>query len=369
MEIGSHYYAVLALCRLLGLKKEASYRIAYSSQYVDDALIKRIIFKKRAKGVKYHIFGERKGLDFCATCPKISSIWTYHHVRMINTLVPFHFVPGCKGSRFSRQIRTSPNSPILSELIESTVNTGNIYSLGIVLHVIGDAYAHRGFSGIVSRGNRVRKLRVNMDTIRGSSDRFLAKFIAETPRLHSKTMAKILPMYSHSRVGTVPDLSSAEWSYEYDAGIGRQLPKFRSSGNISNPERYREAFNRMIDIIEKFVKLHPEILENPRTDLQEAAFFEQLTAVVSRDDTQASWEKYMLALKLFDKEDIALIYDKHAWLSKAFDSYKKNMHSRYFITGALPADDFVHSDWYQFYLAQREYKEHYDRLVVKYEIF
>lgn len=369
MEIGSHYYAVLALCRLLGLKKEIAYKIAYSSQFVDDAVIDRIIFKKTASGVKYFIHNEKKVLNHCCTCPKIHVVWTYSHSRMLRTLVPFHFIPVCKGGAHSRQIRTGPDSPILHHLLEAAVSSGNPYHLGILLHVLGDAYAHRGFSGIVSRGNRIRKLRVDMNSISGSGDRLLAHFIAKYPKLHSKTMARILPMYSHSRVGTVPDLASAKWSYEYDAGIGVALPKFRSSGPISNPERYKQAFLKMADLIEDFIKIKPEFREKAPQNLEESGFFEQLVSVISRDDIQILWSNYMIELGLFDTSDTALEYDKHAWLISAFSSYKKNMQSRYIMKNTLAREDLARSDWYAFYLAQREYKEHYDRLLVKYEIY
>ena len=39
MEISSHYYALLALCRTCGINKEIAHKIAYASQFVDDAKI------------------------------------------------------------------------------------------------------------------------------------------------------------------------------------------------------------------------------------------------------------------------------------------------------------------------------------------
>ena len=369
MEIGSHYYAVLALCRLLGLKKDVSYKIAYSSQFIDDALIKRVVFKKTPRGVKCHIFGKKRGLDHVATCPKLTTTWGYHQRTMIETLVPFHFVPGVKGDNFHQKIRTSPNSPILHTLVDNAVASGDPYYLGIALHALGDAYAHRGFSGIISRGNRVRKFKVDMSTIAGFADRFLARYIMNVTWLYSKTLAKIMPMYSHSRVGTVPDLSSAEWSYEYDSSSTSFFAKYRSSGPISNPERYRKAFREFLEIIEHFVDAKPGVREKAPVNIEASGFYRQLTKLVSRKETQGSWEAFLLENKLFEPGDEALQYDKQAWLKKAFADYSKKKYSQLFIQQAAPVENFHTSDWYRFYVAQREYKELFDRLIVRYNVY
>lgn len=368
MEIGSHYYAVLALCRLLGLKKDIAYKIAYSSQFVDDALIEKVIFKSTEKGVSYHLLGKHLVLDHCATCPHIMTVWSYNHDRMMRTLVPFHFVPIGQGEDYNRRIRTSPRSLLLRELLEEAINSKNPYHLGIILHVMGDAYAHQGFSGIISRGNRIRKFRINMDTISGRGDRLLANFIAQYPNVHSKTLARILPMYSHSRVGTVPDLPSVEWSYEYDAGIRNVLPRFVSSGIISNPQRYTEAFNKFIEIITKFIKLVPEFKDHQAQDLDKTGFFLQLVKDVSREETESSWKTYIVEQGLFEKDDHELTYNVHAWLKNAFVNYKNSYNARKVMKKAIPVENFAQSDWYQFYLAQREYKTLYDQLLFKYEV-
>jgi len=365
MELGSHYYAVLALCRFLGLKKDMAYKIAYSSQMVDDALIERLIFKKKAKAVRFHIFNKQIGLDHCATCPKIMTIWSYNHAKMMRTLVPFHFVPSCLGNTYSRRIRTSLDSPILKKLIDSALESKDPYHLGIILHVLGDAHAHQGFSGVVSRGNRIRKLRLDLDTISGKGDCFLAKLIARYPKLHSRTLARILPMYSHSRVGTLPDLPSAEWSYEYDIASKNPLPKFKATGPISNPKRYIQAFQEFIELIQKFIDLRPELERDKIYDLQEVGFFDQLVKNIPRDEIGASWSEYLVKYGLFEKHDSRLIYDKHAWLRSAFKNYKTRMNAKTIPAKVIPVSNFARSHWYQFYLAQREYKKTYDRLIAK----
>ena len=288
---------------------------------------------------------------------------------MVETLVPFHFVPGAKGLGFHQRIRTSPNSPILQELVDKATVSGNPYHLGIALHALGDAYAHRGFSGIISRGNRVRKFKVNMSTIKGFTDRFLARYIMDVSWIYSFTLARILPMYSHSRVGTVPDLSSAEWSYEYDSSSRSLFAQYKSSGPISNPERYRTAFKEFQEIIEHFIETRPDVRDSLPKNLEASGFYQQLVKPISREDTQASWEKYILEQGLLESGDTALNYDKHDWLKKAFSDYSKKKYSQLFIQNAHPVEDFAFTDWYGFYQAQREYKEQFDRLIIKFNVY
>ncbi|WP_164967600.1 DUF6765 family protein [Arcobacter sp. CECT 8985] len=49
MEISSHYYALLALCRIRGAKKEIAHKIAYASQFVDDAKINCLSANRSSK--------------------------------------------------------------------------------------------------------------------------------------------------------------------------------------------------------------------------------------------------------------------------------------------------------------------------------
>ncbi|MDZ7795839.1 MAG: DUF6765 family protein [Candidatus Marinimicrobia bacterium] len=104
MNVDCHYYAVLALCRMLGYRKEVARTVAYSSQFVDDAQIKRIIFGSTPRGLKCHIFGKKPGLERTETCPKIMFTWNYRAREMIGTLVPFHFIPGGRGRTFQEKM-------------------------------------------------------------------------------------------------------------------------------------------------------------------------------------------------------------------------------------------------------------------------
>ena len=367
MEIGSHYYAVLALCRILGIKKDIAYRIAYSSEFVDDSLIDRVIFKNAPRGVRCHIFGKKKGLDHSATCLPIATVWTYNQKKIIHVFVPFHFVPGCKGSQFDKKMRTFPDSPILKTLTERAIESGNPYSIGIIMHVLGDAHAHQGFSGVISRRNRVKSLKIARESVRGFMDTIIAWYMTHVEWLFSRVFGRILPLYSHSHVGTVPDIPSAEWSYKYNTSQ-TPVPEFKSTGPIKNRERYIDAFDRMRVILSRFMEQYPELKEDvPHLDID--TFNEQLTRPISRRESIVDWEDFLVEHKLLDETDTALHYEAHDWIRQAFKDYKRKKYSRPIVWNAQPIDDFSQSDWYKYYQAARDYKEYYDLLILQNRVY
>lgn len=368
MDINTHYYAVLALCRMLGIAPDPAGKIAYASQYVDDALIKRVIFQKPPRGIKCHIFGKKRGLDQTATCPRIMTVWNYRPRVILEELVPFHFVPAGRGRNFSEKIRTFPDAPILKILGTAAVESGNLYSMGIFLHVLGDAYAHQGFSGMINRRNRLKSLKVKKSTIRGFNEHLINYYMIYVDSVISRIFGRILPFYSHSHAGTLPDIASAEWSYRYDTGENF-IARYRSSGVISNPLRYRQAFEEMSTYLENFINLNPGICEAVPEFHDKDELYSFMTKAMSLRESAACWRNFLLDKKLLPPDHPALSYDSQEWLKKAFKNYNKKTYSLRVVANAETADDFPHSDWYAFYLASREYREHYKRLVTRFYIY
>jgi len=67
----------------------------------------------------------------------------------------------------------------------------------------------------------------------------------------------------------------------------------------------------------------------------------------------------MVEAGLFEEGDSALSYDKDLWLKEAFTSYQKEEFNRRKVVGALLADNFNTSNWYQYYLAVMMYKKRF----------
>ncbi len=67
----------------------------------------------------------------------------------------------------------------------------------------------------------------------------------------------------------------------------------------------------------------------------------------------------MVKAGLFQEGDSALSYDKDLWLKQAFRNYQKEQFNRRKVVGALLADNFATSNWYQYYLTVMWYKERF----------
>jgi len=104
MEISSHYYALLALSRLVGCSKDIAAKIAYASQFVDDAKINTITFQRLNPTEDiFENTDDHKTLTNIATCHSYSKINTFNYGAMINNTAAFHFIPGCDGDSFIRK--------------------------------------------------------------------------------------------------------------------------------------------------------------------------------------------------------------------------------------------------------------------------
>ena len=77
MEKSSHYYAVLALSRICGMKKEYALCLAYASQFVDDAKINHFRFKEPK--VSDQLFEERDGKQILVNVATCHSYFVVSH--------------------------------------------------------------------------------------------------------------------------------------------------------------------------------------------------------------------------------------------------------------------------------------------------
>ena len=67
----------------------------------------------------------------------------------------------------------------------------------------------------------------------------------------------------------------------------------------------------------------------------------------------------MVKAGLFQDGDSTLSYDKNLWLKKAFRNYEKEEFNKRKVVGAILADNFATSTWYQYYLTVIWYKERF----------
>jgi len=67
----------------------------------------------------------------------------------------------------------------------------------------------------------------------------------------------------------------------------------------------------------------------------------------------------MVEAGLFEECDSALSYDKDLWLKEASKNYEKEEFNKRKVVGALLANSFATSNWYQYYLAVMWHKDRF----------
>jgi hypothetical protein len=356
MKMDAHYYAVLAFGRACGFKKEHAWDIAYASQFVDDAKINHIIADDTPKDeVIKHMSRIDSKLCFfdMATCHSYKKIKTFNYNSMIKNTVPFHFLPGCEGNNFVKQLRCREKGILIRQLFDKIIERGNLIELGIALHVFADTYSHQGFSGLLSKVNDIKGLRIEDNsgrildkipkTLRWAKDKIYTKF------------DKVIPAYGHAQAISFPDLPYLTWSYSYDSS-DEFSNKDEFSEKIQNKKRFTEAFKEIDKILQDFLKRHPKYTEASIKPIDKAELFDSLIVKKSDSGRVKHWKKTIEKMGLFDKTDPMFEYNEHKWLDDAFQNYDKKRFRGRKVKGAVLASGFENSKWFSYYKAVHWYK-------------
>ena len=128
-------------------------------------------------------------------------------------------------------------------------------------------------------------------------------------------------------------------------------------GIIENRERYRRAFSKVKEYLLDCLNRHPEYRDKELSFKDFTVLFDTLTSQATDKGRIKRWVEALLNAGLFQEGDSALSYDKDLWLKEAFTSYEKEGFSKRKVVGALLADSFATSNWYNYYLTVMWYKE------------
>ena len=146
MNVEFHYYTVFYLARQAGFSDDDALVLAYSSQYLDNALVAYEV--KHAGGVyetlvTHHFGFWDRGQEW--------DVW-----------IPFHFYPaGAAVTRPPRRdggsnaLDVQPDSGRAKAMLVAALKTRNLYRVGIALHTYADTWAHQNFTGRNEEWNRV----------------------------------------------------------------------------------------------------------------------------------------------------------------------------------------------------------------------
>jgi hypothetical protein len=357
MQIDAHYYAVLAFARACGFKKEAAFKIAYASQFVDDAKINHIIINGNLENIEYDIIDDKPAFFNMATCHHYFKIKSLNYSSMINNTSAFHFVPGCKGKNFIKKMRCQQDSIIIGKIFKDALLEEDPVKLGVALHPYADTFVHQGFSGLISKVNDIKKVKLYSNHFRILEYiivTIIQKFIKKSR--YDAFFDQFMPAYGHGQALTYPDLPFLKWSYEYDYS-DEFSESYKSSGIIDNKQRFQVAFEKIKQYLQTYLENHPQYKDNNIKFDNFDILFETLKAKKWYVKRKTNWRKLLLKYGFFEKHDQELKYNDYLWLKQSFSNFKKKKFKKRKVTDAILSDDFNESSWYKFYLAVKWYKE------------
>ncbi|MFW6238446.1 MAG: DUF6765 family protein, partial [Halanaerobiales bacterium] len=286
---------------------------------------------------------------------------TFNMAAMINNTVAFHFVPGCRGPEFPRKMRCLAAGPVIAGIIREAVNCGDPVRLGVALHAYADSFSHQGFSGILSRVNDIDNVRLySMDAYLDSKFRGVSRLnMVLDGRGFDEVADRVIPAYGHAQAFSYPDLSWAEWGYNYD--ISENFTGEMETVVIDNRERFREAFRKIRDILVSFLAEHPHFCGRVGEEIED--FNKILTREMEAGYHEDIWRKLILQRGYLQLGDVAeLNYHPDRWLRDAFSDFDEKDYSARRVFNARPAANFASSSWYKFYRAVHWYKRLFYRL-------
>lgn len=211
MQRDFHYNVIRILAEKAGFLPEEAQIIAYSSQYVDDAIEHKPIKLPLISSPYFHRI---KGKILDPTCTAYNGmryIESFKKSSQMKVFLSFHFLPPEQYSgqkNFSYVTRhNSKFSKLLLKQIENNFKTNddrtyNLISLGIALHTYADTWAHEDFSGTHNHYDN------NIAFVKFYNQ---GKWL--TLSRTGKIKSKLVPSIGHAEAGNFPDLPYLVWKF------------------------------------------------------------------------------------------------------------------------------------------------------------
>lgn len=263
MQIDGHHTGTYIAARLAGFGHEEADIISYAAQYVDDATNEGPIVFADSPFLYARIASAHSMIDYN------NLIEVRNHLAWL----PFHFLPGNgqlpagetpDGGEIGK-MACRPDSHIARDMLQMAFldhdHSRALYRLGIAMHVYADTFAHQGFIGALSIGNRVDEMTSGNKTLDKAIHDASEKELLE--RLWSKVKAIVQLVWTslqvafreckspfkywtdffrdeplgHAAADTFPDQPYLTWQYR--DWQGRLIQR-------NNPETFMTAFNMMV---------------------------------------------------------------------------------------------------------------------------
>jgi len=331
MQKDFHYYALYYLSLCAGIEPDAAYKIAYSSQYVDNSTEFEKILLLDKKGKEGFIDPVRTAHN------RLESFWKDVWEKIY---YPFHFVPGHKKENQTEKsidekyiTKEGKSNEIATEYLKRAIETKNPYRIGIALHPYADTYSHQNFSGRWSGVNDVEKMQVYVGNLRRNKMKLnLWLFFA-------KIIRKPIPEIGHGEALMTPDITNYTWVYfNYK---NEYVPAANDERFMSYAENVYNDF--LPTIPSELRKNNPEEFENIK---------KKIWLGIKRNKRKCKYWKKLISEKLGTKK--IRKYNKLEWRKEALKGkirWDKRKHLSQKKFAFVPKDKFIESNWLNFHRA------------------
>ena len=213
MQIDFHHAVTYVISRLAGFEHDKAEIIAYSAQYVDDAVNEGpVSFDNGA------IFNRN------SSAHKMLDYRNFEQLGNSQCWVSFHFLPGNGGKKagenptgsFVNKLECTPNSFVAKDMLEHSFENRHkpyaLQQLGIAMHVYADTWAHQGFVGINHDFNDIKEVNVINDNTMSWADKASSFFGEVWDNVQSQVVGDALPL-GHGAVLSYPDMPHLHWTF------------------------------------------------------------------------------------------------------------------------------------------------------------
>ncbi len=351
MQIDFHHAVTYVVARLAGFSEGDAGIIAYSAQYVDDAVNAGAI-NFRSGAMYSRVSSAHKMLDYR----------NFEDLGNHLVWIPFHFLPGNEGkpagenpdASFVDKIVCRPDSHVAKDMLRACIGDHAkpyaLHRLGIAMHVYADTWAHQNFAGINHKINMVKDM-----TSRGGKkdtgwlariqDYFGDKFGEVTGELVSGA----LPL-GHGGALSNPDMPFLdEWGYTNGAGVRIKR---------KNLQDFMEATQAIFRAMKNFQNGDQQLGSTAKiraADLKKIkGNFKRFTQDKG-DDRHEKWLESIAAGDFsFGTDELTYIAKgRHSWKDQALDTTKEieNGNERYIFK-----PEFLRSNWKLFHDALQAHR-------------
>lgn len=337
MQIDFHHAVTYVTARIAGFTHDEASVIAYSAQYVDDAISSgAIVFSNAALYTR--ISSAHKSLD----------LQNLDDVENHLVWVPFHFLPGNGGlpagqvpeGTFINRLICRPDSPPAREMVLAAYQTREkpnaLYRLGIAMHVYADTWAHQGFAGVLHDVNQVD----DAEDIGGSgvSDGGLQPLL-------DGILEHTVPPLGHGRANVFPDMPFLAW--RYTNGWGQKVTR-------DNEQIFCEAADALCRAMQEYRRLRDVNVAVTGIGDKDKETLRQLFQNQKSKEGEERHAKWLEAIAngVFTFGKALVSYDPYgrdSWKAKALGTSHDMPVYPY-------ADSFLKTDWKMFHDALQEHR-------------